>query len=188
MSHTRELALADFRQFFPQQVFLLPKKIKTPAFKALIVVFALLFSLVSLPWQGSAEGILTPDNLLFLVNQDRTQRGLSPLRSSLKLARAAEDKARDMLQNNYFAHTSPSGLEPWDFIKAQTFAYLSAGENLAINYTNPYELENDFINSDPHRENLLSPLFTEIGIAVVAGTYKGQGAVFTVQMFASPVQ
>ncbi len=183
MSHNQELALTDFGQFFPQEEIFLPKKREYLGFKLLVIGLVLLFSVISLPWQGAAEGSLTADNLLYLTNQDRAQNGMKPLRPSLKLAKAAEEKARDMIKNNYFAHTSPSGLEPWHFITSQNFQYIFAGENLAINYTNPYELEADLMNSKSHRENILSPIFTDTGIAIVSGTFKGRPAVITVQMF-----
>lgn len=144
------------------------------------------FSAISLPSKGSAEPILTSDNLLQALNQDRVQYGLKPLVENPELQRAAVAKARDILNNNYFAHVSPTGVQPWDFIKAAGFAYSFAGENLALNYTNPTELEHDFLQSPAHRENLLSPLFTEIGIAVVPGITRGQPAVITVQMFGTP--
>ena len=103
-----------------------------------------------------------------------------------KLQLAAEEKARHILQNGYFAHNSPEGIKPWDFIKNAGFAYDFAGENLALNYTSSYELEKDFLASPDHRDNLLSPLYSETGVAVVSGTFKGEPAVITVQMFATP--
>lgn len=143
-----------------------------------------LFVLVFVPPVSEGpDQILTEENLLGLVNQDRTAAGLFPLHPSVKLARAAEDKARHMLKSQYFAHVSPAGLEPWSFIKNAGFNYAFAGENLAINYTNPYELEGDFLQSPSHRQNLLSSLFTEVGIAIVSGKYRGKPAVMTVLMF-----
>lgn len=154
--------------------------------KIFLVVLLFGFSLVALPSQGAAEQSLTSANLLELVNQDRVQNGAEALQRNAALAGAAEAKARHILENGYFAHTSPDGVRPWDFIKAAGFAYNYAGENLALNYTNSYELEKDFLQSPDHRDNLLSPLYTQTGIAVVYGLYRGEPAVVTVQMFAAP--
>lgn len=147
----------------------------------------LIFS-VSLAWpkQVSYEVSLSPENLLYLANQDREKQGLRPLRMNARLSRAAYGKAEHMLRHAYFAHTSPEGVEPWDFIRAQNFDFAFAGENLAMNYASSYELENDFMNSPSHRENLLSPMFSETGIAVLEGEFQGRPAIVTVQVFASP--
>lgn len=161
----------------------IPTKIPT-FWKIFLVVLLAGFSLVSLPREGAVEQSLTGNNLLALVNQDRIREGMVPLLENAKLRQAAEAKARYILQNGYFAHTSPEGVTPWDFIKATGFAYAFAGENLALNYTSSYELEKDFLQSPGHRKNLLSPLYSETGIAVVSGMFKGEPAVVTVQMFA----
>lgn len=152
-----------------------------------VIVFLTAFALATtlVPGKNAEEPGLTSGNLLEIMNQDRTRYGLGPLTLNIKLERAALAKARDILENSYFAHTSPLGYKPWDFIKNQDFRYSFAGENLALNYTNIYELEKDFLESESHRENLLSPLFSEVGIAVVQGLYQGRPAVVTVQLFAS---
>lgn len=143
----------------------------------------LLFFMIYGPARETRADGFTGDDLLAVVNQDRISAGLAPLEANSLLEKAAADKALDMLRRSYFAHTSPAGLHPWDFIKSVGFAYSFAGENLALNYTSSYELENDFLQSPSHRENLLSPLFSDIGIAIVPGKYLGKPAVITVLMF-----
>lgn len=154
--------------------------------KLLLVTIILLLVTLSFPWQAAPETGLQGDQVLQLINQDRIRLGLSPLKASVKLEEAAKAKAQDILAQGYFAHTSPAGLEPWNFIAQAGLDYLFAGENLALNYTNGYELVNDLLESPAHRKNLLSPLFSEIGVATVSGIYKGQPAIVTVQMFARP--
>ena len=154
--------------------------------RLLLVLSALLFSAVSFPGQGALDPAISGTNVVEVLNQDRLKYGLLPLAENQELREAAEAKARDIFNQNYFAHTSPSGRQPWDFIKDEGFHYAFAGENLAINYTSSYELQKDFMASPKHRENLLSPLFSEIGVAIVRGEYQGQSAVITVQMFAAP--
>lgn len=152
-----------------------------------MVLVALFFTTLHSPAALSAEPALDSESLLSVLNQDRLKYGLSQLKADHLLAAAAAAKAQDILENSYFAHVSPSGRQPWDFIKGAGFQYAFAGENLAINYQNALELQNDFMESPHHRENILSPLFSEIGIAVVEGQYRGKKATITVQMFASPV-
>ena len=141
---------------------------------------------IALPSLASFQPGISSHNVISVLNRDRKTYDLAPLNESAELTRAAQVKAQDILKKGYFAHVSPEGLLPWDFIRDQGFAYQFAGENLAINYTNSLELENAFLNSPHHRENLLSPLFSQIGVAVVEGQYHGQLAVITVQMFALP--
>lgn len=153
-------------------------------FFAAVTVVSMVFLLS--PAESSSESTLTSESLMNLLNEGRRENGLDALRENTLLQKAAQAKARHILANSYFAHTSPAGVEPWDFIKDTGLAYSFAGENLAINYTNSFELHNDFLASPSHRKNIMSEMFSEIGIAVVSGTYRGKHAVITVQMFATP--
>lgn len=153
-----------------------------------MVLVVLFFTTLHSPAALSAGPALDSEAVLNVLNQDRIKYGLSALTADQKLQEAATAKALDILQNNYFAHISPAGRQPWDFIKNAGFKYSFAGENLAINYQNALELQNDFMNSPNHRENLLSPLFDRIGIAVMEGEFRGKKAVVTVEMFASPTE
>lgn len=154
--------------------------------KLFLLLLIFLLSLVAFPWYGTHESSLNQESVIDLINQNRATETLYPLRRSIKLEQAARAKARDILENEYFAHTSPTGAKAWDFIRDTGMNFSFAGENLAINYTNGYELISDLMQSPSHRDNLLSPLFSEIGVASVRGEYHGQQAVVTVQMFARP--
>ena len=152
-------------------------------FKFSAVIFVLLAVIFYSPQRSQSETILSPADVLGVLNADRAELGLPELHLNTKLTKAAYEKAHDIFQKNYFSHVSPEGVQPWDFINQTNQPYKTAGENLALNYTNPYELEADFLKSPGHRENLLSQNFSDVGIAVVEGIFKGQTAVVTVQMF-----
>src|SRR4051794_27957072 len=49
------------------------------------------------------------NSALCLVNQERSSRGLRPLRANRRLARAAASHARDMDARGYFSHDSAGG-------------------------------------------------------------------------------
>ncbi|MCX6723023.1 MAG: CAP domain-containing protein [Candidatus Staskawiczbacteria bacterium] len=66
------------------------------------------------------------------VNQTRQSSGLKPLIENQKLNQAAQLKAQNMVANNYFAHTSPTGVSPWFWFLKVGYNYKYAGENLAI--------------------------------------------------------
>jgi uncharacterized protein YkwD len=112
-----------------------------------------------------------------LINQNRASFGLQPVAPNVDLREAALSHAQEMVSESYFEHTSPSGLSFIDRI--QQFGYMQGtrqwivGENLVWGdreLSTPDSLVTAWMNSPPHRENLLRPDFNEIGIAAVAGT------------------
>lgn len=103
--------------------------------------------------------------MLELVNQERTKAGLKPLAWDAELARVAGIKAQDMVQNNYFSHTSPTYGSPFEMMKKFGISYRTAGENLA-GYNSVEGAHNGLMNSDGHRANILNSSFTHIGIGV----------------------
>ena len=116
----------------------------------LAIAAIFLLSAVSLPSAEALEVSLNEQNLLELINQDRSVYGLPALTPDGRLTEAAGMKAEHMLANDYFAHTSPQGVRPWEFLDQAGFPYRSAGENLALNYQNAYELIEDFMQSPSH--------------------------------------
>lgn len=148
---------------------------------AIVLTITLNIGIISYVHAASA------DTLINLANSSRSQNGLANLTENSKLTTAAYAKANDMLTNDYFAHTSPAGKMPWDFIKAAGYDYIYAGENLAIGYVNDQELHDAWMNSPTHRANIMNENFREIGIAVVTGEYDGAQTTVVVQMFGTPV-
>lgn len=131
---------------------------------------------------GFASNI-PPQSVITLTNQKRAEAGLSPLIMDERLNDAARRKAADMLNNNYWAHVSPSGTKPWAFILAAGYNYLHAGENLARDFTNPESAVNAWMASATHKDNILNTKYTNIGIAVVDGQINGSETTLIVQMF-----
>jgi len=110
---------------------------------------------------------LTAQQILDLANQDRRKNGLSELTLNPLLNLAALAKAHDMISKDYFAHISPEGTKPWYFFQSLGYNYIYAGENLASGFTDPSELENSWMASTDHRANILSPFYSDLGLAVV---------------------
>lgn len=176
--------------------FFIPRSSNNHRAKALhidtLLVYFLVFSLVNLSLRLGFHAI--PDVLGFatdinvqrlfeLTNQKRSEAGLSQLAMNEKLSQAAAGKARDMFSNNYWAHFSPQGKSPWDFIVGAGYTYTLAGENLAKNFNDSGGVVDAWMNSPSHRENLLKPGYKEIGFAVVNGTLNGEETTLVVQMF-----
>jgi uncharacterized YkwD family protein len=118
---------------------------------------------------GTTEKSNFASEVVTLVNKERANAGLKPLTVHAKLTTVALDKAKDMSDNNYFSHTSPTHGSPFDMMKAYGISYGYAGENIAKGQRTPQEVMNSWMNSQGHRENILSPNFTKIGV----GYYNG---------------
>lgn len=130
---------------------------------------------------------ITNESIVSLANEARVENGLAELTTSSLLARAAQNKADDMLARQYFAHNTPDGQTPWTFIKAVGYSYTTAGENLAIDFTQAENVQAAWMNSPGHRANILNGNFTEIGIGIASGTYDNHQTTIVVQMFGHPL-
>lgn len=127
---------------------------------------------------------ISSTDLLLLTNQQRMQNGFAPLSYNTDLANAASLKADDMFANNYWAHISPTGVTPWDFIQKEGYRYTYAGENLARGFTSATDVMNAWMNSPEHRANILSPNYQDVGFAIKTGSLTGEkDTVLIVEMF-----
>ena len=104
-----------------------------------------------------------------LVNEHRKENGLKPLTISSDLSVKARIKSRDMLENNYFNHISPTYGSPFDLMKSLGITYRTAGENIAMGYKTAEAVVNAWMNSPSHRANILSSNYTSMGIGHVNG-------------------
>lgn len=102
--------------------------------------------------------------VLQLVNKERSARGLNPLQMDSKVQQVARIKSQDMQKNNYFDHTSPTYGSPFDMLKSFGVNYSMAGENIAYGHTSPAAVVEGWMNSQGHRENILNPNFTHLGV------------------------
>ncbi len=158
---------------------------------AYVVVAFLLVSLnryFAIPFNnvlGVAKDI-SVTKLTEYTNEQRKLNKVKPLTYNKKLATAANEKAKNMFVNNYWAHFGPNGETPWQFITKSGYRYESAGENLAKNFLYSKNVVTAWMNSPTHRDNVLRKDFTEVGFAVVDGTLGGEQTTLVVQMFGRP--
>lgn len=124
--------------------------------------------------------------LVDLANQDRASKDLATLTVNPVLVAAAQAKANDMAAGEYFAHVSPTGVDPWHWFEVAGYKYDYAGENLAVDFSDSGDVNTAWMNSPTHRENILDPHYTEIGIATAEGVYRGRPTTFVVQEFGTP--
>ena len=126
------------------------------------------------------NGLTADEQEIFnLVNAQRTAAGLVALSIDTEVQKVARDKAQDMVDNNYFSHTSPIYGSPFDMMKSYGIKYKAAGENIAGNSSNSGAV-NAWMNSEGHKANILSNNYNYTGIGVVSSPKYGK---IYVQMF-----
>ena len=112
-----------------------------------------------------------------LINAQRAAYGVGPVQPNEALRDAALSHSTEMVREGYFEHTSPAGLTFVQRIEGTGYMRGSrsweVGENLVWGtgpLSTPQSLVTSWMNSPPHRENLLRGRFREIGIAAFVGT------------------
>lgn len=131
---------------------------------------------------GYASNINASD-LLNYTNTERSKAGLKELKMNSSLSKAASYKAKDMFKYDYWAHVSPSGIEPWHFFGLVGYDYTYAGENLAKNFSDSKAVVKAWMNSPSHRENIMNENYEEVGFATMNGTLNGYETTLVVQFF-----
>lgn len=120
------------------------------------------------PIEVSADSII--QQVLSIVNRERSRVGLSPLRLQSQLTAAAQIHSNDMARHNFIGHTGSDGSSFVDRIKLQGYNFRRLiGENVAAGQSSPQEVMRDWMNSRGHRENILNPIFRDIGIGYARG-------------------
>jgi len=108
--------------------------------------------------------------MIELVNEERKKQGLKPLAVHPELVKLARRKCLDMVQNNYFSHTSPTLGSFARMVYDAGISFRSVGENLAMarNARHAFYL---LLASPPHKSNMLNPNFTHLGVGIVPNNY-----------------
>lgn len=124
------------------------------------------------PTAGAASPIdgITQE-MLTAVNKERASRGLPTLTINTQLSRAAQAYADLMQELNFFSHTSPDGTKFQTRNEAAGYTnWRWMGENIAVGQTSVGEVMEDWMNSEGHRKNILSPEPTEFGVGYSGGS------------------
>lgn len=131
--------------------------------KKLLLILLTIFSL------SITDNVIAQDpraqQIIDEVNFQRAIRGIPPLKQNKTLDRIAQKKADDMLVNKYFAHKSPKGVSLKHLFERERYNYSAGGENLAKGYTVD-EVVKAWMQSQPHKKNIVNKDFTEIGIGI----------------------
>ena len=120
-----------------------------------------------------------------LTNAERVRAGLAPLLPEARLVNAAQIHVEQMVRAGRLAHDLPGAMYPTleDRLRAAGYSWQAAGENIAYGQAGAQAVVADWVDSPAHRQNLLNPAFTQIGVhhARDAG-----GRPYFAQVFARP--
>lgn len=162
-----------------------------------LVIYILIFILIRVGmdlvsiYKPGVLGInanISIDKIIEDTNLERQKIGLQPLVYNSTLSEAAKLKAQNMFTENYWAHFSPTGKDPWSFMAGAGYKFSYAGENLARNFYSADDMVKAWMTSPSHRDNILNPKYQDIGIAVEEGVLQGQKTTLVVQMFGHPYE
>jgi uncharacterized protein YkwD len=129
------------------------------------------------PPMGASEKILFD-----AANRDRASQGLQPLHWDNALANAARAHAQQMAQRNTLSHQFPGEPSMQQRASQAGARFSMVAENVALG-PNVAGLHTQWMNSAPHRANLLDPQLNSIGIAVV----QSGNSFFAVEDFSTAV-
>lgn len=131
----------------------------------------------------AANIAIVREAVMCLINRERAEHSLPPLRPNAELEAAAEDHNAEMLQVDYFAHVAPDGETPVErirktgYIANESVGYV-IGENLAwgtYSLSTPKSIVEAWVASPGHLANILEPRYTETGIGVVPSVPQSLG-------------
>jgi hypothetical protein len=158
----------------------------------LVILIGLIFNF---NWHTSRTGETLPyatsmsiSGLLSSTNSNRASNGSGSLALNSQLTQAAQAKANDMVARNYWSHNTPDGQEPWVFINNAGYKYQKAGENLAYGFLTSDDAVAGWMNSPPHKANLLDSAFSEVGFGFAnSDNFNGDGEeTVVVAMYGKP--
>ncbi len=167
-----------------------------------LVISALISLAISSMWHPAAQIRSQKDNVLAYAtnisqqgllqetNNQRSAHGKHSLELNSQLSRAAQAKAEDMANRNYWSHYTPDGSPPWIFIDSTGYSYTVAGENLAYGFLNSASTVSGWMNSPSHRDNMLDSGYVHVGFGFAnSENYQNYGQqTIVVALYAAPAQ
>ena len=134
-------------------------------------------------------------HLLRLVNASRAEAGAGALSFDAELQQAADGHTSWMLATDTFSHTGAGGSSFAQRVGEAGYGYRAAAENIAyiggsgaavLDAADVERLHDNLMASPGHRANLLNPTYTEVGLGIEQGDYRGRPAVFVTENFGAP--
>ena len=110
--------------------------------------------------------------MLVLINHERAERKLKPLKADPLLRQVSREHSIDMFRRGYFSHHTPEGSDPFDRIRKANISFMIAGENLALS-PDLKTAHSGLMESPGHKANILHRDFGRVGIGIIDGGVNG---------------
>jgi uncharacterized protein YkwD len=117
--------------------------------------------------------------LLVLVNAERQKNNLIILSVNPKLTDVAQKYSLQMFEQQFISHTDKDGNTTKDRLEQAGIPFVYAGENLVLS-PDVTLAHSGLMNSRSHRENILNPVFRQIGIGIIDG---GEAGLMITELF-----
>jgi uncharacterized YkwD family protein len=127
----------------------------------------------SLELENTLELKSDEQEFLDLINANRVNNGLEELKVDYDIENIARLKAKDLNENNYFSHNSPTYGNIDEMFDTFEISYIDLGENIAGNKNLAGAVE-AWMNSENHKSNILSSEFNYTGVAIVESQTYGK--------------
>ena len=123
------------------------------------------------------------NEVIKLVNEERARNGLPALEKNWEISRVARMKAQDMVDRNYFSHSSPTYGSPFNMMENFGLKFSSAAENIGMGQKTAADIMKSWMDSPGHRANILSRTVTHIGVGAAKAA---NGTLYWTQLFIKP--
>ena len=140
-----------------------------------LAALCVVLSAASLVWAGAGHAAKGEQDLASLTNSDRASFGRPALAMAGDLQSLAQRRAEEMAAARRLSHTQDLG--------SRVSNWRKLGENVGRGKSLT-EIEHSYMASEPHRENILAPDFTEMGVGVAAGGDQ----IYTAVIFRLPME
>lgn len=139
-----------------------------------------LLEVTNIPAKSTAVDISSyGDEVVRLVNRERSKNGLPPMEELYELTSAADTRAMELSQS--YGHVRPNGQRFYSIFGVTENYYY--GENVGKGQRTPAEVMREWMASSGHRSNILDPAYTGIGV----GVYQKGNTIYWVQIFKNDV-
>jgi hypothetical protein len=130
-------------------------------------VIALLLSVAGVAHAQSPSAAVA--DLAVRINRERVSRGLPPYALNAQLTKAAQAHADDIAGTGNYSHTGSDGSTVFDRVARTGYGAYSWGRRLGENwawYHDAATAMTMWMESQPHRDNILHTLYREMGIGI----------------------
>lgn len=119
------------------------------------------------PVMAMSEGEIVSE-----INNYRASQGVSPVVVSSKLTKSAGIRLADIQKYKYWSHNNPVTGESWLRMALRSGVRGKLAENLARGYSGSSFVVGSWVASATHRNNLINPRFTRVGVMIGEVNYK----------------